>query len=422
MKILHIVQTYLPAYRYGGSIKSVHELNKWLAKKGVDVTVYTTNIDGPNDLNAPLNQEVNINGVKVFYFKNSFPRAWFYSKYLRKALAENAGKFDIVHSTGVFLMAATLGAYYAKKFKKPFVISPRGSLMREPLSKKSSLKKKLYINLIDKNNFKIADAMHFTTEKEKEEYISSKLPLKKSIVIPNGFDSSELNLKVQKGFFRKKFSISKDKKIILFLSRLSWKKGFDTLIPAFYEVIKKEPKAVLVIAGGDDEGYKKEVLKFIDEINLRTSDVQNISNQGKSDIPKIKGNIRMSDFLNIIFTGMLTGKDKIAAYQDADVFVLPSYSENFGNVVLEALHFNLPVIITKNVGIAPIIEKYKAWPVINKDKNELKEAIVKVLSDNDFVKNMGENGKKLLEKEFSWPQIADRFIKEYEEVIVKNTH
>lgn len=395
MKVLHIVQTYLPAYRYGGSIKSVHELNKWLVKKGVDVTVYTTNIDGPNDLNVPLNQEVNVDGVKVFYFKSSFPRVWFYSKYLRKALAENAGKFDIIHSTGIFLMAASLGAYYAKKFKKPFVISPRGSLMEEPLSKKSSLKKKLYINLIDKNNFKIADAMHFTTEKEKEEYISSKLPLKKSIVIPNGFDPSELGLKVSKGFFREKFLISKDKKIILFLSRLSWKKGLDTLIPAFAKVVKLNPDIILVLVGGDDEGYKKNIQLLITNYQLQNK---------------------------VIFTGMLTGKDKIAAYQDADVFVLPSYSENFGNVVLEALYFNLPVIITKNVGIAPIIEKYKAGLVINKDKNELEEAIVKVLSDNDFVKNMGENGKKLLEQEFSWPQIADRFIKEYEEVIVKNAH
>jgi len=429
MKILHIVQTYVPAYRLGGTIKSVYELNKWLVKKGEDVTVYTTDINGPEDLNVPVNQLVDLDGVKVFYFKHSFPRTWSYSKYLRRVLAENVKNFDIIHSTGVFLMAATLGAYYAKKFNKPFIISPRGSLMKEPLKKKSALKKKIYISLIEKRNLKTADAIHFTTEAEKDEYLKAGLPLKKAIIIPNGLDIEDYeirnqyeNTKLRKDF-RKKFKILSDAKIVLFLSRLSWKKGLDTLIPAFAEVVKKEPKAVLIIAGGDDEDYRKEIIKLINEINIRTSDVQKLKPSifGTSDVQNINqhksAEININQRSNIIFTGMLIGEDKIAAYQESDVFVLPSYSENFGNVVLEAMYFGLPVIITKYVGISPSIKKAGAGLVINKDEKQLAEAILKILNNPDLAKKISEAGKKLTEKEFSWPEIAEKFINEYGEII-----
>ena len=72
MKILHIVPSYFPAYRHGGPILSVHGINKWLVKKGAEVTVYTTNIDGLNELDVPINQLVDVDGVKVYYFKASF--------------------------------------------------------------------------------------------------------------------------------------------------------------------------------------------------------------------------------------------------------------------------------------------------------------------------------------------------------------
>lgn len=289
MKILHIIPTYFPAHRYGGPIKSVHELNKWLVKKGADVTVYTTNLDGEGVLDVPLGREVIIDGVKVYYFPITF-RSWQYSRLLHCALAKNIKDFDLIHITSVFLAASTLGAYYAKKFKKPYIISPRGSLMKKPLARKSSLKKKIYLNLIEKRNLKDA-IIHFTTEIEKEEYLKAGFPLKNFIIISNGLDIEEFNKKVAPGFFRQKFGISCDKEIVLFLSRLSWKKGLDTLIPAFTKVTEKNSKAILVLAGGDDEGYKKEIEKQIANSKLRS---------GK-----------------VIFTGMIGGDDKIAAYRDS---------------------------------------------------------------------------------------------------------
>ncbi|NCN53227.1 glycosyltransferase [Candidatus Wolfebacteria bacterium] len=394
MKILRVTSSYFPAYRYGGPIKIDYELDKWLVKKGVEVTEYTTNIDGPRDLNVPTNQPINIDGITVIYFKSSFPRAWFYSRYLHKALAKHTKDFDLIHITSVFLSVSTLGAYYAKKFNKPYIISPLGSLMEILLKKKSPMKKKIYISLIEKRNLRDAAAIHFNVEAEKDEYSKLGFPLKRAIILPNGLDPSDFSSRVEPGSFRKKFNIAKDQHVILFLSRLDWKKGLDTLIPAFNKVAEQQPKAILVLAGGDDEGYKKEIEKLIDKYNLKEK---------------------------VIFTGMIVGDDKTGAFQDSDVFVLPSYSDTFGMVVLEAMYFGLPVVITENVGIAPAIARASAGLVIKKDINELAEAILKILKNPDLAKKMGEAGRQLVRKEFSWSQIAEKFIKEYDNLITNTS-
>ncbi len=409
MKILHLIPSYLPAYRYGGPIKSVHQLNKWLVKKGIEVTVYTTNIDGPNYLNVPLGQAIDIDGVKVFYFPITF-RPWQYSYLLHRALTKNIADFDVIHITSVFLFASTLGAYYARKFNKPYIISPRGSLMEEPLEKKSSLKKKIYISLIEKRNLAGASAIHFTTEAEKEEYLRAGLPFRKALIIPNGLDIEEFTTGGcdsearpydsvnHKNIFREKFGIPSKKKIILFLSRLNWKKGLDTLIPAFSEVVKEEPETVLILAGGDDEGYSKKVKQMAVSFGLIKETKRNSGDK-------------------VIFSGMLLGRDKIAAFQDSDLFVLPSYSENFGIAVVEAMYFGLPVIITKNVGISPSVEQWQAGIVIEKDKRQLVDAILKILNNPALAKKMGQKGKQLAVTEFSWPEIAEKFIEGYNKLI-----
>ncbi|MCX6702716.1 MAG: glycosyltransferase [Candidatus Wolfebacteria bacterium] len=391
MKILHITPAYSPAYRYGGPIKSVHELNKWLVKKGVDVTVYTTDIDGKGNLNVPLGKEVIIDGVKVFYFPVAW-RFWQYSSAMRQALQKNIKDFDLVHITSVFLSASTIGAYYAKKFKKPYIISPRGSLMKETF-RKGYLKKKIYTVLLEKRNLEGAAGIHFTSEMEKDEYVGMGFPLKREVVIQNGLDKEGLG-KESTPDFRKKYGIPEDKKIILFLSRISWKKGLDDLIPAFRIVREKEDDVILVIAGGDDEGYRKETEKFISDNDLQSG-------------------------RDVVFTGQLLGGDKNAAYKEAGVFVLPSYSENFGMVILESMYFGLAVVSTATTAIAQQLPA-DAVMIVKKDKKEIADAIIKILRDPNLAKKMGVVGRKAVEKEFSWDKIAEKFIRRYNELIEEN--
>lgn len=388
MKVLHIVPTYLPAHRYGGPIFSVHALNKALVKAGIEVTVYTTNIDGPENLDVPLGVPVDIDGVKVFYFPATV-RSWFYSYAMQQVLKMHVREYDLVHITSVFLAASTLGAYYARKFEKPYIISPRGSLMREPL-RYHKFKKRAYISLLEERNLHNAAAIHFTDTLEEKEYREADFPLRHGFVIPNSLDVAPLNESVVRGIFRKRFGLGADKEVVLFLSRINWKKGFDTLIPAFARLVKERPNAVLVIAGGDDEEYKQKVEEMIAKEHIGTA---------------------------VLFTGPLHGKEKLEAYHDAQCFVLPSYSENFGMAVAEAMYMRLPVIVTKGVALQTYVQKSNAGIVIEKNEQELFHAMRSILSDRKKAEEMGARGRRIIEEEFSLPKIAERFIKEYKGIL-----
>ena len=394
MKILHISPAYFPAFRFGGPIKSVHELNKWLVKEGVEVTVYTTNAGLKKEI--PSKKEVILDGVKVFYFPCYGYIHWTFSPALFWTIKKNIKNFDLVHITSVWNFPVAVAAFWARFYKKPYIISPRGNLMKEPLEKKSSLRKKIYLSLIAKRDLKYATAVHFAVEAEKEEYLKAGLPLGKSITIPNGLDISEkfqfYETNPSKIDFWMKFNIAKDNKIILFLARLHPIKGLDTLIPSFAEVLKKEPKAVLVLAGPDEKNYKKEIELKIENCKLKI---------GKE----------------VIFTGMLLDEDKVAVFRESDVFVLPSYSESFGMAVVEAMAAELPVIITKGVGISKEVESAGAGLVVEKDINQVAEAILKILKNPQIAVEMGRRGRELVEKEFNSEKMAERFIKEYNEIL-----
>ncbi len=392
MKILHINLVYLPAYRYGGPIFSVHNLNKWLVKRGAEVTVYTTTIDGPDDLDVPRGTPVNLDGVSVYYFRPvSFLRRWFYSRDLHSFLAAHIKEFDLVHVTAVFTAASVLVWYYARKYKKPYIISPRGSLMNEPLAMKKRFLKKIYLRLIEWRPLRDASAVHFTAAKEKDEYIAHRFPLRREIVLPNGLDPDVESPDQVRRSLRDKFEIPQEKKIILFLSRLNWKKGLDTLIPAFAAVHQEDPDTILVLAGGDDEGYGAWIRSQITNHGLQIG-------------------------VDVIFTGMLV-HSKSVSFKESSVFVLPSYSENFGMAVVEAMHAGLPVVVTDGVAIAPSILKAGAGIVVKKDVGEVSQALLRVLKDPAGARAMGERGRCLVDEEFLMPAIAEKFKDEYQKLI-----
>ena len=388
MKILHIVPSYHPAFFYGGPIYSVHLLNKTLVEKGIDVTVYTTNRNGPETLNVPLGTPVDVDGVRVFYFSTSFPKSWFYSKELCHMLKHTVKEFDLIHITSVFLSASFFGARYAQKAGTPYIISPRGSLMKEPLIKSSS-KKSLYIRFLERRNLLGAAAIHFTAHKEKEEYIKRGLPFKKSFVIPNGIELLG-NQHVQQGAFHKRFGIATSKKLVLYHGRLGWKKGFDTLIPAFKRVVKKEPNAVLVIAAWSDEGYKTTLQRLIEKHNLES---------------------------NVLLIDRLDGVLRAEAFAGASVFILTSYSENFGVGVVQAMEAGVPVIVTDGVAISSDIAKAEVGVVVPKRVDTVADAIVQILASESDARAMGERARLFVQKQYGSQKIADLFIKEYSELI-----
>lgn len=395
MKILHVTPAYWPAFEVGGPIQSVHSLSKHLVRLGVEVVVYTTKSGLKNKSYPPKNKEIDLDGVKIFYFSSLGYKHYNLSPGLFWVLMCDTRKFDLIHITSIWDSSVSVAAFWARFYGVPYVISPRGSLMREPLLRKSSLRKKIHLALISKRDLKNAAALHFTAESEKMEYLKMGLPSKRTAVIPNGLDLEDFKAegeKAEPGVFRLRFGIGSDKKIVLFLSRLNWKKGLDTLIPAFARVARSYPETLLVLAGGDDGGYKVEIEKLIDEYALRGE---------------------------VIFTGLLIGKDRASAFKASDVFVLPSYSENFGMAVVEAMYYKLPVVITEGVAISEKIREMNAGLVIKKNVDELAEAILRVLKGKIDSK-MIARGKIFVEKEYSSLRAARKMLKEYRAIVNEN--
>lgn len=387
MKILHVVPTYIPAFRYGGPIESVHALNASLVAEGVDVTVYTTSIDGEKNMNVPLGVPVMKDGVKIFYFPPSFPRAWFYSRELHRALARTIAEFDLIHVTSVFLSVSCLVARLAKRFHKPYIVSPRGSLMKEPMERKS-VKKKIYWELCEKKNMRDASGIFFTTPVEAREYKEQGFPLQKSFLVPNTINIQSMTPK-ERGAFRGVFNISPDAPLVLFLGRLHPIKGLDALIPAFADVATRDSRAVLVLAGPDEGGYQKKIEAEIEKRGIKN---------------------------RVYFTGMLSGQEKFSALSACDIFILPSYSESFGMAAAEAMFFSKPVVVSTGVGLAESIAPTRAGLVVERTPDTLLKALEYLLKNPEEAKEMGARGKVLLEKEFFPNAVAKKCFRAYEEV------
>jgi glycosyltransferase involved in cell wall biosynthesis len=195
-----------------------------------------------------------------------------------------------------------------------------------------------------------------TSEQEIEELAAGGIARPKIVMRRNGVEAPEKW--PERGAFRNKLGISTETKLVLFLGRLSLKKSPDLLLKAFAEVQKHTAKVplALVFAGPDEGGVKLQLGQLATQLGIRA---------------------------NVQFAEPVFGEDKWAAYRDADVFVLPSQNENFGNTAAEAVAAGTPVIVTEQCGIAPLLAN-EAGIVVRHDEVALSEALVRVLGDSEL--------------------------------------
>jgi hypothetical protein len=163
MRILNMIPTYLPAVRYGGPAVSAHGLCRALADRGHDVHVFTTSVDGPNDLAVPVGVPLERDGVKVTYFQSPHMRRLYWSRALACVLKREMKQFAVVHAHSVFLYPTYVAARCV-----PYLISS-GMLVRDLIRRTNRLIKSAWIQLVEKENLRRASAIHVTSEREKEE-------------------------------------------------------------------------------------------------------------------------------------------------------------------------------------------------------------------------------------------------------------
>jgi glycosyltransferase involved in cell wall biosynthesis len=381
LRILHVVPNYYPAVRYGGPIRSVHALSAALVQMGHEVHVFTSSMDGPVDLDVPEGTPVNLDGVLVRYFRVPFLRRLCWCPSMHTALEAEVSSFDVVHLHSVFLWPTWAAARAAEAAGTPYVVSPRGMLGMEVIRRKSRIVKSAWIRLIEHKTLRRSSAVHVTSDLEGSEILALGLKVPKLCCVPNGVSCPTHYSNLDKGPFS-----TLRRPYALFLSRISWKKGLDRLIRAW----KWVPDLSLLIAGNDEEDYLPQLTALAEA-------------EGVSD--------------RVRFLGPVADEHKWALYENAAMFILPSYSENFGNVVAEAMAVACPVIVTQEVGLASLVLETGAGVVAEGEPTLLAKAINELTSDEIKRKRFGLAGQRAVKTRLSWDAVAAQIYEVYRSVI-----
>jgi glycosyltransferase involved in cell wall biosynthesis len=321
------------------------------------------------------------------FFKALPPHRWFYCSGLYKALINANPMPDLIHAHMLWDYSTFAAWRVAKKRAIPFVITPHGTLNES--WRQSGLHKILYNRIILRRMFSDISCVHALNEREKQSLLSYGVncPVE---VIPNGIDNKILSIPRNPNAAEVIYPDLKGKKRILFMGRLWPEKGVDLLINAWAGLSEFHKDWVLIMAGPGYRGYESTLKNAISKASLEKT---------------------------ILLPGMVEGAKKEALFTGSDVFVLPSYSEGFSMAILEALGFGIPVIYTRQCNF-PWVSKASAGIEIDCDYEELKKALEKILKLTDSERSsMGQKGKNLVSRHYTWDVVASSFKNLYRSLI-----
>jgi len=345
VRVLHTIASI--AAVNGGPSAVVRTLARAQSELGIEVEVIAVAEREPRD-----------HGVGVFtdggvVFRTFSRQTTFYtvSTALTRWLWSHAQTFDVIHVHGLFNYPAVAACWCAQKASTPFIVRPAGSLARWSMANRRRRLKRLSYSLLESPLLRRAAAVQFTSQQELAEALD--LGVANGVVIPNPVDVSRSSS--PSGTFRARHGLQ-DKTIVVSLSRVDPKKGFDLLLPAFAE-LRRHTETALVIAGSGPEHY-------VDEVRARTAAL-GLTN-------------------DVIWTGFLGDEEKRAVLADADLFVLPSYSENFGVAVVEAMAAGVPVIVSDQVGLRDLVAQSGAGLIVRCAVEPLVQALQHAVHNREW--------------------------------------
>jgi glycosyltransferase involved in cell wall biosynthesis len=385
LKVLHVIPSVSPMR--GGPSVLVRTIARSLARAGLEVHIAATDDNGQDRLDVPHGTPVLEEGPTYWYFPRqtrfytfSWPLSWWLSRHVRD--------YDLVHIHGLFSFATLPAALWASRSGVPYIVRPLGTLNRWGMRNRHPLLKKLSFRLIESRILAGAAVVHYTSQQEQLEAAELGI-VQKSVVIPNPVDETVGHSMHVPGRFRALYPQLADRTVILFLSRLDAKKGLDLLLPAFGRVREQHPEVALVIAGNGDPGFVAALQQDATRLGIAS---------------------------DIIWTGFLAGEKKAALLTDANVFTLPSYSENFGMAVAEAIATGLPVVVSDQVGIHREILNAQAGLVVPCTVEELARALIQLVANSPLRSQMGENGTCLSRSLYSLDAVTGKLMNLYAEL------
>ena len=400
MRILFAVHGYKPAYRLGGPIISVSALAEKLVSRGHEVIVFTTNSNLDEDLDVPADQPIVVDGVEVWYFRRDdfiqnrmgfLPYlaksiGFLYASRMRSELDRVVPKVDIVHTHMPFIYPTYAASRAALRHGKPLFYHQRGVFDPKRLSFRS-WKKWLYIRLFERPVLRRATTLVALTPAE----VTSYRALGTSThceVIPNGIHVDRYRT-IPVGNVDSRWGISPGSQVVLFMGRIHPIKGADLLVDAFMEVADRVPSAVLVMAGPDEFGLEQQMRVRVEERGLAG---------------------------RVVFTGMVSGEDKLDLLARADLFCLPSDAEGFSIAILEALASGTAVLISPGCHF-PEVQTAGAGVVAAPTSSAFAAAMAELLERPQELREMGARGRAFVSERYGWDEIADNMIAAYERAL-----
>jgi glycosyltransferase involved in cell wall biosynthesis len=377
MRVLHVIPAVGPTY--GGPSRAIVGMTESLADRGVEVHVATTDRDGAARLDVPLDRPVSHNGVVYHYFPTLPSGEWKLSLSLARWLYSNVRAYDLVHVHALFSFSTIPGCRAASASGVPYVVRPLGTLTSASLRFRS-WKKKPYYALVERRHLSAAAAIHVTSPQE-ESAIRSLGFGSRVRLVPLGVDASRSQRIVRNAAGRVRF---------LYLGRLHPIKQLPLLIESFGDAARALGGGIeLVIVGGGDTAYRRQLEQMVERASLVS---------------------------HVRFAGELEHTAAQQLLVDADVFVLPSRTENFGLAAAEGLAAGLPVIVTEDVGLASDVSRAHAGRVVPSDRRALANAIAELAQNAALRSVMSANARRLADERFSWSHSADALLDLYSEL------
>ncbi len=399
MRILNVTQTYAPFLEFGGPPVKVRALAEALARRGHQVTVLTADWDlesrfpdGPDGIvpsgttRSPFGWRRDENNVQAIYLPSWFRyRALSWNPAAKRFARARLQNFDVVHIFGLYDFLGPAIAEACRRRKLPYVVEPIGMFL--PIVRSLWLKR-IYHSLLGGRMLRGARGLVATSGQEVEELASAGVPREKILLRRNGVEVPAVL--PERGKFRALHGLSPDAKVVLFLGRLSAKKSPNLLLEAFAKlpVSLTSNNALLVFAGPDESGMKARLSQMAQWLDIST---------------------------RVLFCGPLFDAAKWEAYADADVFVLPSQNENFGNTAAEAAAVGTPVVVTEGCGIAPLLAGVAAL-VVPHDVNALSRALERVLTEPDLHARLSAGCKQVTSR-LGWEEPAQEMESLYRKLV-----
>ncbi len=384
MRILHVIPAVSP--KYGGPSRALVPMCRALIARGLDVQIASTDAEPGGHIPVDLRSQTSYEGVPAIFFKRDWSEAFKYSRSMSNWLDHNVADFDVVHIHGVFSHACLSAARACQRARIPYLIRPLGNLDPWSLRQKPA-RKKLFLRLGGKRMLSGAAAVQYTSATEKK-LSESELNLNHGVVIPLGVEQCSNVEHDSNGTSRPGGA---GRPYVLVLSRLQPTKGIDVLIDAFASLLNDETfrNWRLVIAGDGPPQYVAELQRRIAAKMASES---------------------------VALAGWLDGEAKADALRDASLLALPSYHENFGLCVVEAMACGVPVLVSPHVSLAHEIGSSGAGWISEVNAEGLRATLATALSDDNDRRRRGEAARNLA-RNFDWQEIAESLVRLYESVI-----